>query len=63
MIDKFTFTIILLKFFAIQIIFAGIIIGISFRWPIYEVLICLGSLLFAIISNFTLFIGIRKLKR
>lgn len=51
MIDKFTFAIVLIKLFGIQVILAGIVIAYVDGRNFYAMLIAFGSLIFAIASN------------
>jgi len=59
MIDKTTFVICLVKLLGLQIILFGIFFSILYNAPIYQVLICLGSLVFAVGSNILLAISIK----
>jgi len=60
MIDKSTFIICLLKLLGLEIILIGIFLALFSAAPIYQSLICIGSLIFAIGSNILLAINIHK---
>jgi hypothetical protein len=59
MIDKTTFVICLVKLLGLQIILFGVFFSILHNAPIYQILICLGSLVFAVGSNVLLAVSIK----
>ena len=59
MIDKTTFVICLIKLIGLQIILFGVFFAILHSAPIFQILICIGSLVFAVGSNILLAINIR----
>lgn len=62
MIDKVTFVIILIKMLGIQVIIIGVFFAVMTGRPVFEILVCLGSLIFAIGSNILLAVNIKRSK-
>lgn len=60
MIDKVTFIICLIKLLGLQIIIAGIFIAYFYKVPLYSLMLCVGSLIFAIGGNILLAINMRS---
>ena len=60
MLDKMTFIIFMIKLFGIQIILAGIYLGCINGKSSFELLITVGSLIFAIGSNILLHVARRN---
>jgi hypothetical protein len=54
MLDKMTFIIFMIKLFGLQIVLLGIYFGVIAGRSKFEILICIGSLIFAIGSNILL---------
>ena len=63
MIDRTTFVICLIKLIGLQIILFGVFFGVLHNAPIFQILICIGSLVFAVGSNILLAINIRAYKK
>ena len=63
MIDKTTFIICLLKLLGLQIILIGVFFGILHNAPLFEVMVCIGCLVFAIGSNVLLAINVRAYRK
>lgn len=63
MIDKTTFIICLIKLVGLQIILIGVFFGVWNGAPIFEILVCVGCLVFAIGSNILLAINIQSYKK
>lgn len=62
MIDKTTFIIVIMKLLGLQLILFGVFFALLTHRPIYEILICVGSLVFAIGSNILLAVNIHKFR-
>ena len=63
MIDRATLAIILIKFFGLELIFAGIVLMCIKQLNVYFILITVGSLVFAVGSNILLVYTIRQSKK
>jgi len=63
MIDKTTFVICLIKLIGLQIILFGVFFGLLRSAPIFQILVCIGSLVFAVGSNILLAINIRAFRK
>ena len=59
MIDRVTFIICLIKLIGLQIILLGVFFGLFTGAPFYAILVCVGSLVFAVGSNILLAINIK----
>ena len=63
MIDRTTFIIVIVKLIGLQIILLGVFFALLSNAPFYTVLICIGSLVFAVGSNILLAINIRAFRK